>query len=79
VELRFRCLLALLDEAIEGNKLLFVKAEDHARDAVAGKACANLPQAISDRPCEQHADRPTMLHTLEIPTYGKTVSLWEIL
>jgi hypothetical protein len=56
-----------------------MKAEDHARDAVAGKVRANLPQAVSDRPREWHPDRPTMLHTLEVLAYGKAISLWEIL
>ena len=47
------------DPALVGKK-------QHARDAAARERAAYLPQAVSERAAQRHADRPPELHGREV-------------
>jgi hypothetical protein len=67
----------LLDETVQRDEMLLVKAEQHARSALGRQIGTNFPQTTPQRPTKRHPDGPTLLRAQQIFAYGLALGLRE--
>jgi len=68
-----RRLLRFLDEAMQCHKHSFIKAQKHARDALAGQFGPYFPKPLAKRTAQGHANGPAPLSAHKVLANGKTI------
>jgi hypothetical protein len=60
---------------VQQDHLAGQDAEDHSRNAAAGKIAANFPKTPLERAAVRHPDRPAELDLLDVVADGSAITL----